>query len=155
MREKRLMSGVASGFHFALEPEGRLDAVRGKAVEDRLDRALVGACCLGVVLERQQHRRHHQEHHPAQACPHTPRNTPRQQEGRLRLWSLPGSGGGVPSTVLSGAGCQGVGEGGDGGDEVGEGCGVVFGCVALASSPCGVGGLAPGGQVGDCFAERA
>jgi hypothetical protein len=61
-----------------------------------------------------------------------------------RLWSLPGSGGRVPGAAVCGTGCQGIGERGDGGDEVGEGCGVVFGCVALASSPCGVGGLAAG-----------
>jgi len=75
--------------------------------------------------------------------------------GAHRLWNLPGSGGGVPGMAVRGTGGQGVGERGDGGDEFGEGCGVVVGRVALASSPCGVGGLAPGGQVGDCFAERA
>lgn len=44
---------------------------------------------------------------------------------------------------------------GDDGDEFGEGLGVVLGSAALASAPCGVGGLPPGGQVGDGFAARA
>ena len=55
----------ASGFHFALEPEGRLDAVCGKAVEDRLDLALVGACRLGAVLEHKPQ----PGHHPGWAAP--------------------------------------------------------------------------------------
>ena len=42
---------VALGLHFALEPEGRFDAVYGNAVEDLLDLALVGACRLGAVIE--------------------------------------------------------------------------------------------------------
>jgi hypothetical protein len=51
--------------------------------------------------------------------------------------------------AVRGAVRQGVSERGDGGDEAGEACGVVVGHAALASSPCGVGGLAAGAQVGD------
>src|ERR1022692_3908742 len=49
----RLMPGAVSGFHFALKPEGRLDAGCGEAVEDCLGLVLIGACRLVAVLEHE------------------------------------------------------------------------------------------------------
>ena len=60
---------------------------------------------------------------------HVQRQDPRdlcangREHNRGRLCSQPGSGDRLPGTVVRGAGCQRVGERGDGGDEVGEGCG--------------------------------